>query len=115
MSFSEMNRRTLAFRGGGLVTASGGGGGGSVNNNVGGEASAWPQQPQPRQPQPPAPQQLNGRGADEEVELEGLEPQDLEASAGAAAAASEETKELLLPQDAAAPLRWAAAARGAPC
>uniref|UniRef100_A0A2K5CYR1 Zinc finger and BTB domain containing 10 n=1 Tax=Aotus nancymaae TaxID=37293 RepID=A0A2K5CYR1_AOTNA len=33
MSFSEMNRRTLAFRGGGLVTASGGG---STNNNAGG-------------------------------------------------------------------------------
>ncbi|XP_002692786.3 zinc finger and BTB domain-containing protein 10 [Bos taurus] len=111
MSFSEMNRRTLAFRGGGLVTASGGGG--SANNNVGGEASAWPQQPQPRQPPPPAPQPLNGRGADEEVELEGLEPQDLEASAGAAAAA-EETKELLLPQDAGGPTSLGGGGAGGP-
>ncbi|MBW04055.1 Zinc finger and BTB domain-containing protein 10, partial [Eschrichtius robustus] len=107
-----MNRRTLAFRGGGLVTASGGGGG-SANNNVGGEASAWPQHPQPRQPQPPAPQQLNGRGADEEVELEGLEPQDLEASAGVAAAA-EETKELLLPQDAGGPTSLGGGGAGGP-
>ncbi|XP_026920130.1 zinc finger and BTB domain-containing protein 10 isoform X1 [Prionailurus viverrinus] len=115
MSFSEMNRRTLAFRGGGLVTASGGSGGGgsSTNNNAGGEASAWPQQPQPRQPQPLAPQQLNGRGADEEVELEGLEPQDLEASAGAAAAA-EETKELLLPQDAGGPTSLGGGGAGGP-
>nr|XP_010977695.2 zinc finger and BTB domain-containing protein 10 isoform X1 [Camelus dromedarius] len=113
MSFSEMNRRTLAFRGGGLVTASAGGGGGSANNNVGGEASAWPQQPQPRQPQPPAPQQLNGRGADEEVELEGLEPQDLEASAGAATAA-EEAKELLLPQDAGGPTSLGGGGAGGP-
>lgn len=92
MSFSEMNRRTLAFRGGGLATA----GGGSANNNAGGEASAWPQPPPPRQPPPPAPQQLNGRGADEEVESEGLEPQDPEAAA-------EEAKESLLPQDAGGP------------
>lgn len=110
MSFSEMNRRTLAFRGGGLVTASGGG---SANNNAGGEASAWPQQPQPRQPQPLPPQQLNGRGADEEVELEGLEPQDLEASAGAAAAA-EETKELLLPQDGGGPTSLGGGGAGGP-
>ncbi|KAG8520473.1 Zinc finger and BTB domain-containing protein 10 [Galemys pyrenaicus] len=112
MSFSEMNRRTLAFRGGGLVTASGG----STNNNAGGEASAWPQQPQPRQlqpPAPPAPQQLNGRGADEEVELEGLEPQDPEASAGAATAA-EETKELLLPQDAGGPTSLGGGGAGGP-
>lgn len=97
MSFSEMNRRTLAFRGGGLATA----GGGSANNNAGGEASAWPPQPPARQPPPPAPQQLNGRGADEEVESEGLEPQDPEASAGAAAA--EDAKESLLPPDAGGP------------
>lgn len=95
MSFSEMNRRTLAFRGGGLVTA----GGGSTNNNAGGEASAWPQPPAPRQPPPPAPPQLNGRGADEEVELEGLEPQDPEAAAGAA----EDAKDSPLPQDAGGP------------
>lgn len=94
-----------------MVTASGGGG--SANNNVGGEASAWPQQPQPRQPPPPAPQPLNGRGADEEVELEGLEPQDLEASAGAAAAA-EETKELLLPQDAGGPTSLGGGGAGGP-
>jgi zinc finger/BTB domain-containing protein 10 len=55
MSFSEMNRRTLAFRGGGLVT----GGGGPTKNNAGGEASSWPPQPQPRLPAPPAPQQPN--------------------------------------------------------
>uniref|UniRef100_A0A5F9CJ55 Zinc finger and BTB domain containing 10 n=1 Tax=Oryctolagus cuniculus TaxID=9986 RepID=A0A5F9CJ55_RABIT len=113
-----MNRRTLAFRGGGLVTASGG----STNNNAGGEASAWPQQPQPRQPPPPAPpalQQPNGRGADEETELEGLEPQDLEASAGAAAAAAaaaaaEEAKELLLPQDAGGPTSLGGGGAGGP-
>lgn len=65
MSFSEMNRRTLAFRGGGLVT-----GGGPTNNNAGGEASSWPPQFQPRLPAPPVPQQPNGRGADEEMESE---------------------------------------------
>lgn len=96
MSFSEMNRRTLAFRGGGLLT----GGGGSANNNASGEASAWPQQPPPRQLPPPAPQHLNGRGADEEVELEGPEPQDPEASAGGAA---EEAQEPPLPPDAGGP------------
>ncbi|XP_025250795.1 zinc finger and BTB domain-containing protein 10 isoform X1 [Theropithecus gelada] len=114
MSFSEMNRRTLAFRGGGLVTASGGG---STNNNAGGEASAWPPQPQPRQPPPPAPpalQQPNGRGADEEVELEGLEPQDLEASAGAVAGGAEEAKELLLPQDAGGPTSLGGGGAGGP-
>ncbi|KAF6101703.1 zinc finger and BTB domain containing 10 [Phyllostomus discolor] len=96
MSFSEMNRRTLAFRGGGLLT----GGGGSANNNAGGEASAWPQQPPPRQLLPSAPQHLNGRGADEEVELERPEPQDPEASAGGAA---EEGQEPPLPPDAGGP------------
>uniref|UniRef100_A0A5F5PNN4 Zinc finger and BTB domain containing 10 n=1 Tax=Equus caballus TaxID=9796 RepID=A0A5F5PNN4_HORSE len=101
MSFSEMNRRTLAFRGGGLVTAGGGGGGGgSANNNAGGEASAWPPQPQPRQLPPPAPPQPDGRGADEEAELEGLEPQALEAAAGPAA---DDAKEALLPPDAGGP------------
>ncbi|KAM5314958.1 zinc finger and BTB domain-containing protein 10 isoform 2-T2 [Glossophaga mutica] len=98
MSFSEMNRRTLAFRGGGLLT--GGGGGGSANNNTSGEASAWPQQPPPRQLPPPVPQHLNGRGADEEVELEGPEPQDPEASASGAA---EEAQEPPLPPDAGGP------------
>ncbi|XP_057646777.1 zinc finger and BTB domain-containing protein 10 isoform X1 [Chionomys nivalis] len=107
MSFSEMNRRTLAFRGGGLIT---GGGGGPTNNNAGGEASAWPPQPQPRQPAPPAPQQPNGRGADEEMDSEGLEPQDSEASAGAAAA--EDAKELLLPQDAGGPASLGGGAGG---
>ncbi|KAM6171338.1 zinc finger and BTB domain-containing protein 10 isoform 1-T1 [Erethizon dorsatum] len=110
MSFSEMNRRTLAFRGGGLVTA-GGGGSGSANNNAGGEASAWPQPPQPRQPAPPALPQPNGRGADEEMELEGLEPQDVEAAAEAAA---EETKELLLPQDAGGPTSLGGGGAGGP-
>lgn len=109
MSFSEMNRRTLAFRGGGLVTGGGGGGGGPTNNNAGGEASAWPPQPQPRQPAPPAPLQPNGRGADEEMESEGLEPQDSEASAGAAA---EDAKELLLPQDAGGPASLGGGAGG---
>ncbi|XP_006880549.1 PREDICTED: zinc finger and BTB domain-containing protein 10-like isoform X2 [Elephantulus edwardii] len=108
MSFSEMNRRTLAFRGGGLVTASAGG---STNNNAGGEALAWPFQPPPRQPLLPAPQQLNGRGADEEVELEGLEPQDLEAAVGVAA---EEAKELLLPQDGGGPTSLGAGGAGGP-
>ncbi|KAM9165669.1 zinc finger and BTB domain-containing protein 10 [Pangshura tecta] len=94
--FAEMNRRTLAFRAGGLVTAAaaaaGGGaaGGGSSNNNNGGNpAEAWARQD---------PEQLNGRGADEEVELEGLEAEELEAAA--------EGKELLLlppPQDAVSP------------
>uniref|UniRef100_A0A8C2QGT4 Zinc finger and BTB domain containing 10 n=1 Tax=Cricetulus griseus TaxID=10029 RepID=A0A8C2QGT4_CRIGR len=111
--FSEMNRRTLAFRGGGLVTGGGGGGGGGggpTNNNAGGEASAWPPRPHPRQPAPPAPLQPNGRGADEEMESEGLEPQDSEASAGAAAAA--DAKELLLPQDAGGPASLGGGAGG---
>ncbi|XP_059528644.1 zinc finger and BTB domain-containing protein 10 isoform X2 [Myotis daubentonii] len=89
MSFSEMNRRTLAFRGGGLLA-----GGGSANNNAGGEASAWPQPPPPRPPRPPAPPQPNGRGADEEADPEGPEPQDPEA------AAAEEAPEPPLPPDA---------------
>lgn len=92
MSFSEMNRRTLAFRGGGLLA-----GGGSANNNAGGEASAWPQQPPPRQPRPPAPPPPNGRGADEEADPEGREPQDPEA------AAAEEAPEPPLPPDAGGP------------
>ncbi|XP_012868027.1 PREDICTED: zinc finger and BTB domain-containing protein 10 [Dipodomys ordii] len=115
MSFSEMNRRTLAFRGGGLGTASAGS---STNNNAGAEASTWPQQPLPRQPPPPAPPALpqpNGRGADEEMELEGLEPHDSEASAGvAAAAAAEEAKELLLPQDASGPTSLGGGGVGGP-
>nr|XP_004656948.3 zinc finger and BTB domain-containing protein 10 [Jaculus jaculus] len=109
MSFSEMNRRTLAFRGGGLVTAGGGGGGGGVasstNNNAGGEASVWPPQPPPRLP---APLQPNGRGADEEMDTEGLEPQDAEA------AAAEEAKELLLPQDAGGPASLGGGGAGGP-
>uniref|UniRef100_A0A8B9UHH2 BTB domain-containing protein n=1 Tax=Anas zonorhyncha TaxID=75864 RepID=A0A8B9UHH2_9AVES len=68
--FAEMNRRTLAFRGGGLLTAAaaaaaaaatGGGGGGGGGGAGAGEA--W---------EPQAPEALNGRGADEEVEPEGL-------------------------------------------
>lgn len=105
-----MNRRTLAFRGGGLLTG-GGGGGGSANNNAGGEASAWPQQPPPRQPPPPAPQQLNGRGADEEVELEGPEPQDPEASASAAA---DEAPEPPLPAEAGGPSSLGGGGAGGP-
>ncbi|VTJ76488.1 Hypothetical predicted protein [Marmota monax] len=62
---------------------------------------------------PPALQQPNGRGADEETELEGLEPQHLEASTGAAAAA-EETKELLLPQDAVGPTSLGGGGSGGP-
>lgn len=97
-----------------MVTASGGSGG-STNNNAGGEASAWSQQPQPRQPPaPPALQQPNGRGADEEMELEGLEPQDLEAAAGVASAAAEEAKELLLPQDAGGPTSLGGGGVGGP-
>ncbi|XP_068788551.1 zinc finger and BTB domain-containing protein 10 isoform X2 [Struthio camelus] len=95
--FAEMNRRTLAFRGGGLVTAAaatttaaaaaaaGGPAGGSS-----GAGEAWDRQD---------PEQLNGRGADEEVELEGLEAEELEAAAA-------DEKELLLlppPQDAVSP------------
>ncbi|XP_074843150.1 zinc finger and BTB domain-containing protein 10 isoform X3 [Carettochelys insculpta] len=95
--FAEMNRRTLAFRAGGLVTAAaaaaGGGaaGGGSSNNpSEGNSAEAWARQDA---------EQLNGRGADEEVELEGLDAEELEAAAAAG-------KELLLlppPQDAVSP------------
>uniref|UniRef100_A0A8C8RPD6 Zinc finger and BTB domain containing 10 n=1 Tax=Pelusios castaneus TaxID=367368 RepID=A0A8C8RPD6_9SAUR len=94
--FAEMNRRTLAFRASGLVTAAaaaaaGGaaGGGSSTNNNGGDSAEAWVR---------PEPEELNGRGADEEVELEGLEADELEAAA--------DGKELLLlppPQDAVSP------------
>ncbi|XP_075776583.1 zinc finger and BTB domain-containing protein 10 isoform X2 [Pelodiscus sinensis] len=94
--FAEMNRRTLAFRAGGLVTAAaaaaagGAAGGGSSSSNNGGDlAEAWARQD---------PEQLNGRGADEEVELEGLDAEELEAAA--------EGKELLLlppPQDAVSP------------
>ncbi|KAK2527931.1 Zbtb10 [Columba guinea] len=71
--FAEMNRRTLAFRGGGLATATA----------AGGAAEAWERQD---------PEPLNGRGADEEV---GLEAEELEAAA--------DDKELLLPQDAVSP------------
>nr|KAF6326831.1 zinc finger and BTB domain containing 10 [Pipistrellus kuhlii] len=92
MSFSEMNRRTLAFRGGGLLA-----GGGSANNAAGGEASAWPPQPPPRQPRPPAPPQPNGRGADGDAEPEGRAPRDPEA------AAAEEAPEPPLPPDAGGP------------
>ncbi|KAM5281779.1 zinc finger and BTB domain-containing protein 10 [Ctenodactylus gundi] len=110
MSFSEMNRRTLAFRGGGLVTA--GGGGGSANNNAGGEASAWPQPPQPRQPPPPAPPAPpppSGRGADEETALQGLEPRDVEA-----AAAAEDAPEPPLPPDAGGPTSLGGGGAGGP-
>uniref|UniRef100_A0A452IY09 Uncharacterized protein n=1 Tax=Gopherus agassizii TaxID=38772 RepID=A0A452IY09_9SAUR len=75
------------FRTGGRVQAAGGG---SSNNNTGGNPpEAWARQ---------EPEQLNGRGADEDVELEGLEAEELEAAA--------EGKELLLlppPQDAVSP------------
>ncbi|XP_062426235.1 zinc finger and BTB domain-containing protein 10 [Rhea pennata] len=94
--FAEMNRRTLAFRGGGLVTAAAAAaGGGPAGASSGGGASAgeaWDRQD---------PEQLNGRGADEEVELEGLEAEELETPAAA------DDKELLLlpppPQDAVSP------------
>ncbi|XP_054241498.1 zinc finger and BTB domain-containing protein 10 [Indicator indicator] len=81
--FAEMNRRTLAFRGGGLVSAAAATAAGS---GAGGAAEAWDRQD---------PEPLNGRGADEEVELEGLEAEELEAAT--------EEKELLLPQDAVSP------------
>ncbi|XP_064010681.1 zinc finger and BTB domain-containing protein 10 isoform X2 [Pogoniulus pusillus] len=81
--FAEMNRRTLAFRGGGLVSAAAATAAGS---GAGGATEAWDRQD---------PEPLNGRGADEEVELEGLEAEELETAA--------EEKELLLPQDAVSP------------
>ncbi|KAL2308265.1 hypothetical protein Nmel_001277 [Mimus melanotis] len=77
--FAEINRRTLAFRGGGLVTPA------AAASAAGTEA--WERQD---------PEGLNGRGADEEAELEGLEAEELEATTA-------EEKELLLPQDAASP------------
>ncbi|KAM4793572.1 zinc finger and BTB domain-containing protein 10 [Cyanocitta cristata] len=77
--FAEINRRTLAFRGGGLVTPA------AAASAAGTEA--WERQD---------PEALNGRGADEEAELEGLEAEELEATTA-------EEKELLLPQDAASP------------
>ncbi|KAI6075008.1 Zinc finger and BTB domain-containing protein 10 [Aix galericulata] len=86
--FAEMNRRTLAFRGGGLLTAAAaaaaaatGGGGGGGGGGGAGAGEAW---------EPQAPEALNGRGADEEVELEGLEAEELEA-------AGDEKELLLLP------------------
>ncbi|XP_020643209.3 zinc finger and BTB domain-containing protein 10 [Pogona vitticeps] len=96
--FAEMNRRTLAFRGGGLVSATaaiggggGGGGGGpgpTANGNSGGGGSgsgpgeAWGRQEA---------EQLNGQRVEEEVELETveLEVAELEATDSAG-------KELLL-------------------
>ncbi|XP_070796575.1 zinc finger and BTB domain-containing protein 10 [Pituophis catenifer annectens] len=75
--FAEMNRRTLAFRGGGLVSAAtaatnlgGGGGGGptangsSGNGGSSGQGEAWVRQEA---------EQLNGQGVEEEVELETVE------------------------------------------
>lgn len=73
--FAEMNRRTLAFRGGGLVSATtatvggGGGGGPTANGNGGsgggsGQGEAWVRQEA---------EQLNGQGVEEEVELETVE------------------------------------------
>ncbi|XP_062986953.1 zinc finger and BTB domain-containing protein 10 [Elgaria multicarinata webbii] len=71
--FAEMNRRTLAFRGGGLVsaTAAVGGGAPTANGNSGGGGSggggpgeAWVRQEA---------EQLNGQGVEEEVELETVE------------------------------------------
>nr|XP_056710820.1 zinc finger and BTB domain-containing protein 10 [Euleptes europaea] len=61
--FAEMNRRTLAFRGGGLVSATaagGGGGGGQTANGSGDPGEAWVRQEA---------EQLNGQGVEEEVEL----------------------------------------------
>lgn len=83
-----MNRRTLAFRGGGLVTATAAAAAAAATagGGAGGAAEAWERQD---------PEPLNGRGADEEVELEGLEAEELEAGA--------EEKELLLPQEAVSP------------
>lgn len=66
--FAEMNRRTLAFRGGGLVSASsavgGGGGGGPTANGNSDPGEAWVRQEA---------EQLNGQGVEEEVELETVE------------------------------------------
>ncbi|XP_053251757.1 zinc finger and BTB domain-containing protein 10 [Podarcis raffonei] len=66
--FAEMNRRTLAFRGGGLVSAAAAaavaGGGGPTANGGGGASEAWVRQEA---------EQLNGQGVEEEVELETVE------------------------------------------
>ncbi|KAL8181985.1 UNVERIFIED_CONTAM: hypothetical protein K2H54_037871 [Gekko kuhli] len=61
-----MNRRTLAFRGGGLVsaTAAVGGGGGPKANGNSDPGEAWVRQEA---------EQLNGQGVEEEVELETVE------------------------------------------
>ncbi|XP_053102723.1 zinc finger and BTB domain-containing protein 10 isoform X2 [Hemicordylus capensis] len=86
--FAEMNRRTLAFRGSGLVSAATAVGGGPTANGSGGAgggsgpSEAWARQEV---------EQLNGQGVEEEVELETveLEVAELETTAGAG-------KELLL-------------------
>uniref|UniRef100_A0A8D0C4L6 Zinc finger and BTB domain containing 10 n=1 Tax=Salvator merianae TaxID=96440 RepID=A0A8D0C4L6_SALMN len=87
--FAEMNRRTLAFRGGGLVSAAAtlGGGGPTANGSsgaggVGAAAEAWGRE---------EPEQLNGQGVEEEVELETVELEVAELEAPDAAG-----KELLL-------------------
>uniref|UniRef100_A0ACB8FEH9 Zinc finger and BTB domain-containing protein 10 n=1 Tax=Sphaerodactylus townsendi TaxID=933632 RepID=A0ACB8FEH9_9SAUR len=84
-----MNRRTLAFRGGGLVSATaavGGGGGGQAANGSGDPGEAWVR---------PETEQLNGQGVEEEVELGTVE---LEVAAlEAPDAAGKEL--LLLPSD----------------
>uniref|UniRef100_A0A8D2IQS8 Zinc finger and BTB domain containing 10 n=1 Tax=Varanus komodoensis TaxID=61221 RepID=A0A8D2IQS8_VARKO len=68
--FAEMNRRTLAFRGGGLVSATTAvGGGGSTANGSSGGAGGGPGEAWVRQEA----EQLNGQGVEEEVELETVE------------------------------------------
>ncbi|XP_077208173.1 LOW QUALITY PROTEIN: zinc finger and BTB domain-containing protein 10 [Paroedura picta] len=97
--FAEMNRRTLAFRGGGLVSAATAAGGGPTANGSGDPGEAWVR---------PEAEQLNGQGVEEEVELETVE---LEVAALEAPDVA--GKELLL-LPAAAPADPAAAAPAGP-
>lgn len=97
-----MNRRTLAFRGGGLVSAAAAavGGGGPTANGNGEPGEAWVRQEA---------EQLNGQGVEEEVELETVELEVAALEAPDAAAAKEL---LLLPPAAAADSVGAAAPAG---
>ncbi|XP_054840833.1 zinc finger and BTB domain-containing protein 10 isoform X2 [Eublepharis macularius] len=103
--FAEMNRRTLAFRGGGLVSAAAaaaaaGGGSGPTANGSSEPGEAWVR---------PEAEQLNGQGVEEEVELETVE---LEVAALEAPDAA--GKELLLLPPATPPDSVAAAAPAGP-
>lgn len=87
--FAEMNRRTLAFRGGGLVSAAAAAavGGGPTANGSSGASGGGPGEAWVRQEA----EQLNGQGVEEEVELETVELEVAELEATDAAG-----KELLL-------------------